>query len=199
MDKAKVINNFIDDQKILKLSNEKIKETKPKNKKVFLFVGRIDESSKNFTRMINSFKLVYEQNKNVMLWIVGSGPDEKLLEKLVEDNNLEKAVKILGRKENPYPYIKKCDYVILTSNYEGFPVIYGEAITLGKKIISTIDVSDEYISIPNNFGYITKKDENDISKTILNILKHDTLKYKSIDISLVNKNRKEMLNQIINN
>ena len=198
IDKIKLINNFIDNEKIIKLSEEKIKETKPKNKKLFVFVGKIDETSKNFTRMINSFKLVYEQNKNIVLWIIGEGPDEKLLKKLISDNKLEKVVILLGKKDNPYPYIKKADYIILTSDYEGFPVIYGEAITLNKKIITTINVTDDDISIPNNFGFITKKDEVDISKTILNILKHDSLKYKKIDIDQINKNKKKMLNEIIN-
>ena len=106
-------------------------------------------------------------------------------------------VKLLGAKLNPYPYMKKADYLLLTSNYEGFPVIYGEAITLGKKIISTIDVTDETISIPNNFGYITKKDPEDIAKTIINILKNDNLKYKKIDMDKVNNNKKDLLKKLI--
>ena len=52
--------------------------------------------------------------------------------------------------------IKKCNYLIMTSRYEGFPVVYNEAIILDKPIVTTRDVSDDYISIPNRFGYVVK-------------------------------------------
>ena len=197
-DKSKVINNFIDNERYLKLSEEKIKETKPKGKKLFLFVGRIDESSKNLTRLINSFNQAIKQNSKVELWIVGSGPDEKMVKELIEELKLEKNVKMLGLKSNPYPYYKLCDYVVLTSNYEGFPVVYGEAITFKKKIITTIDVSDEFIKIPNNFGYICKKNEKDISSTIFKVSTHDTLKYKTVDIDKANENKLSELKKLIN-
>ncbi len=106
---------------------------------------------------------------------------------------------MLGLKTNPYPYYKLCDYVVLTSNYEGFPVVYGEAITFKKKIITTIDVSDEFIKIPNNFGYICQKNEKDISDTIFKVSTHDTLKYKSVDIDKANENKLKELEKLINN
>lgn len=197
MDKSIVINNFIDNEKIIKGSKKEVKETKPRGKKLFVFVGRIDEVSKNFTRMIYSFKKVYEQNKKFELWIIGSGPDYKNVKELIEKNNLEDNIKLLGKKDNPYPYINMADYLILTSNYEGFPVVYGEAITLNKPIITTIDVSDEAIKIPQNFGIITKKNETDISNVILSILNKNDFKPKKLDIDEVNKNKLKMIKGMI--
>ena len=196
-DKSLVINNFIDNKKIIELSKEKIKETKPKGKKLFLFVGRLDESSKNLTRLINSFELALSKNKNIILWIIGTGPDLNLVKNLIKEKKLEKNILLLGQKTNPYPYFKLTDYVILTSDYEGFPVVYGEAITLEKTIISTIDVSDDVISIPHNFGYICKKDEKDIANTIINVLEHDNLKYKKLDIDKINEDKYNFLKQIL--
>lgn len=197
-DKSLVINNFIDNERYLKLSEQNIKEEKPRGKKLFLFVGRIDESSKNLTRLINSFNLAIKQNSKIELWIIGSGPDEEKIKELISSLNLEKNIKMLGLKTNPYPYYKLCDYVVLTSNYEGFPVVYGEAITFKKKIITTIDVSDEFIKIPNNFGYICQKNEKDISDTIFKVSTHDTLKYKSVDIDKANENKLKELEKLIN-
>jgi len=197
MDKSVVINNFIDNEKINKLSLEEINDKKPRGKKLFVFVGRIDESSKNFTRMINSFKLVKEKTNKFELWIIGSGQDEKYVKKLIKDNDLEKYIKMLGKKTNPYPYIKLSDYIILTSNFEGFPVVYGEAITLGKPIITTIDVTDESISIPNNFGIVTMKSEEDIAKTILDVILVKDFKAKPIDIDDINNKRLEMTEKLI--
>ena len=47
----------------------------------------------------------------------------------------------MGPKKNPYPYFKECDSVILTSNFEGYPVVYIESLVFNKPIITT-DVSD---------------------------------------------------------
>ena len=196
-DKSYVINNFIDNEKIINLSKESIKETKPRGKKLFLFIGRLDEESKNLTRLINSFELALKENKKIELWIIGTGKDESLVKELIKTKKLDKSIKLLGEKNNPYPYIKLTDFVILTSNYEGFPVIYGEAITLSKPIITTIDVTDEVISIPNNFGYICQKNEKDIAKTIVSVTKHNTLKYKEINIDEVNNNKYKLLKKII--
>ena len=90
-----------------------------------------------------------------------------------------------------------CNYVILTSNYEGFPVIYGEAITLCKPIITTIDVTDDAISIPHNYGYICKKDEKDIANTIVSVINHDTLKYKKLNIDEINDAKYQQIKKIL--
>ena len=41
----------------------------------------------------------------------------------------------------------QADYLVMSSDYEGFPLVYYEAAVLGKKIITTIDVSDDYLSM----------------------------------------------------
>ena len=197
MDKSIVINNFIDNDKIINGSIEKVKLTKPRGKKVFISIGKIEESSKNYTRMINSFKKVLNENNKFELWIIGSGPDEKFVKGLINKNNLEKYIIMLGEKTNPYPYLKMADYVIVTSNYEGFPVVYGEAITLEKPIITTIDVSDESITIPHNFGIITKKNETDVANTVLSVLNKSKVKMNKIDIDDVNNKKYELIEKMI--
>lgn len=198
IDKSIVINNFIDNKRYIELSNKPIKETKPKTKKLFLYVGRLDDAQKNLKLMINSFKNALEQNNKIELWIIGSGPDEKMVKDLISKNKLEKNIKLLGTKANPYPYFKMCDYFLLTSNYEGFPVVYGEAITFKKKIITTVNVSDEAISIDNNFGYVCYKNEKDVANAIVKVSLNDNLKYKSIDIDEVNENKLKLIEKLIN-
>ena len=50
--------------------------------------------------------------------------------------------------------MKGADYLILTSNYEGFPVVYLEGLALKKKLITTIKVSDDMIKIGKNYGEV---------------------------------------------
>ena len=141
INKCIVINNFIDIDEIKELSKkEKIKRRK---NKLLVFIGRLDDSSKKLSRQI---KLVKEIN-NLDLWIVGDGPDREKYEQEVKKYNLNDRITFFGSKSNPYPYMNEADYIILTSDYEGFPVTYLEALCLNKSIITTIPTSDEYLNI----------------------------------------------------
>ena len=188
-DNGIVINNLINEQEIIELSKEKIDIEKNKDK-LLVFVGRLDEKSKRITKLIK----VIEQLSNVELWIIGDGEDKELYQKMAKNINY---IKLLGSKTNPYPYMKKADYIILTSDYEGFPVVYNEAIILNKKIITTIDVSDDYIKIKDRFGYIIDKDINKMTNEIKNIIKHDNLKIEKVDFTKLNKERIKKIESII--
>ena len=191
--KCLVLNNFIDTDKILKLSTEKISETHPKNKKLFVFIGRLDDSSKKVSRAINLLKSLSDVN----LLIVGDGPDRKMYEDLVTKNDLSKRVTFVGQKTNPYPYIKLADYIILTSDYEGFPVTYLEAITLHKRILTTIDVSDESINIGKDYATIISMDEKEMLKDVQKELSSPR-KIKDIDVKKIQEERLEKLENIFN-
>ena len=196
-EKAIVINNYIDKDAIISLSKEKIDINKPKNKKLFIYVGSIDEEKKNFKLMIKAISMVKEKNKNIFLWIIGSGKDEKRLKEYIKEYNMVDNVKFFGYIKNYYPYILKSDYVISTSNYEGFPILFTDAIVLDKKIITTISLSDEAIKIDKDFGYLSTKTDEDLAKTILSILQNDNLKCKKIDIDKINHNKTKLLSGIL--
>lgn len=187
-DKSYVISNLINYEEILKKSKEKIKYSKVNNK-LFVFVGRLEEKSKKITRMINLVNNI----KNIDLWIIGDGPDKKLYEKLVKES---KRIKLLGQISNPYPYMRMADYIILTSDYEGYPVVYNEAIILKKKIITTISISDEYIKNIECYGYIISKEEKTMIKQVKNILRNDNLKIKTVDFKKINNEKLKSLYQI---
>ena len=74
--------------------------------------------------------------------------------------NLEKNILFLGRKQNPYPYFKISDCVLLTSEYEGYPVVFLESFVLNIPIITT-KVSD-YKEVEGKYGYVTTKEIDDI-------------------------------------
>ncbi len=193
--KSVTINNIIDYERILKLSEKKI-DIKRTTKKIFLFVGRLDESSKRLTLLLDVAKRCKEEKIKALFWIVGSGPDEKMYKDIAKNEKLDN-VMFFGSKKNPYPYIKACDYLILTSRYEGFPVVYNEAIILEKPIITTIDVSDDYVSIPNRFGYVVNE-ENIFDKVKeLSIVKEKTK--EKVDYESLNKKRMELIENIMEN
>ena len=69
--------------------------------------------------------------------ILGKGENEIKLKKFCYKNKLDKKVKFLGYKNNPFKYIKQADILILSSIFEGSPNILIEALFLKKYIIST--------------------------------------------------------------
>ena len=119
----------------------------------------------------------------MLFLIVGDGPDRKMYEEFTKKCKVENRVTFVGSKENPYPYMNEADYVILTSDYEGFPVTYLEAITLNKNIITTIETSDESIDM-KDIAYIIPKKENEMVEKVKDILKKKNTK-KSINIDKI--------------
>ena len=69
--------------------------------------------------------------------MIGSGSETKKIQNLINELELNKIAKILSFKENPFPYIKKADLFILSSNFEGLPNVLLEAIVLNKFVISS--------------------------------------------------------------
>lgn len=191
--KCLVYNNFIDTDLIKEKANEKINIKKSKDKVTLVFVGRLEDCSKKVTRALNLVKNI----DNLNLWIIGDGPDREQYEEYVTKNKLTSSVRFFGRKENPYPYIKAADYVILTSDYEGFPVTYLEAITLQKPIITTIDVSDDKINIGKDYAEIVSKDESTMVKEVKKIIKKKS-KLKSINLEEIQEKRMKDLEKIFN-
>lgn len=159
-EQAIVCNNLIDYSKIIEKSKEKIEETKEENCITFLNVGRHDEKQKRLVRIIEASKKLKEDNYGFKVFMVGDGQDTNFYQNLVKKENLQENIIFLGRKQNPYPYFNISDCVILTSDYEGYPVVFLESMILNKPIITT-KVSD-FEDIEGKFGYTTEKTVEDI-------------------------------------
>ncbi len=180
-DKFIVINNLIDYKKVQKESLAKTDVVFSKNYINLLFVGRLDNVSKNLELLIKSVNKV---NDNYILYILGDGEYKKELITQIDNYHLNKKVIVLGKKDNPYPYMKMSDVIILTSKYEGFPVIYLEALVLNKKVITTIPVSDDVLDVKKLFTIVNSKD-TDIAKEIKKV-KKGNINY-NIDLSKYNE------------
>ena len=133
--------------------------------------------------------------KNLKVKILNFGDKEKYLKTI----KLEKIsnVKMLGAMKNPYPYLKKADYLLLTSLYEGYPVVYSEALVLDKPILTTIDVTDEYIDIKDGHGIIMEMDEEKIAKTIKTVANNGIKTKESPNFKDINEKRLKKIETIL--
>lgn len=184
--KCLVLNNFINTKEIEEKKKVKIEEKKPKDKTLFMFIGRLDDTSKKLGRAIHLIKEI----KKTELWIIGDGKDKDKYQEMVKKEKLENRIKFLGAKKNPFPYMNIADYIILTSDYEGFPVTYLEAITLHKPLITTIDVSDDKLDIGKDYASIISKDQQEMVNQVKEILKENK-KPKKIDVEKLQSTRME--------
>ncbi len=120
---------------VKKLSKIKIKNFFLKNNLNIISVGRLTEQ-KNHIIQLKAIKYI-KKKYNPNLTIIGKGYKEKYLKSYIENNNINKKVKLIGYKKNPFPYILKSDILILSSKFEGLPNILLEAQCLKKYIISS--------------------------------------------------------------
>lgn len=166
-DKVVFCNNLVDYKKIENLSNETIEEKKTTY--TFVNVGRHDELQKKLTRIIDAAKMLKEDKLKFEIFFIGEGKDTKFYKELTEAYGLQEQIKFLGLKKNPYPYMKLADAIVLSSDYEGYPVVFLEALILNKPIITT-DVSDAVEDIKDKYGKVVKKNADDLYKTMKQLI-----------------------------
>ena len=190
-----VIDNLIDVPKIKSLAAEQVRLDKG-DFRLFLFVGRLEEESKRLSRLIRAFAAAYQENSRIRLWIIGDGKDRDLCRKLIHELHMEGIIRMMGKKENPYPYIKNADCVLLTSDYEGYPVIYSECLILQTPLITTVPVSDGFVDI-RKFARVVDKSE----KAVADAVNHTDFGFygkNTLDFEKINRKKLESLENIIN-
>ncbi len=80
---------------------------------------------------------IVEAGINVRWYIIGYGGSDYYIRREIEREGMQEHVFLLGKKENPYPYIKACDWYVQPSRYEGKSVVVREAQMLCKPVIVT--------------------------------------------------------------
>lgn len=103
---------------------------------VFVNIGRLSVE-KDHEKLIRAFSIFRQEYPRARLVIIGFGPLEHHLKQVVKDLALSECVHIIGYRSNPYPYLKRSNCFVLSSNHEGQPMTLLEAIILGKPIIAT--------------------------------------------------------------
>ena len=195
--KTQTIYNLIDYKDIINKSKEQIEEKKS-DVYTFLNVGRHTEKDKKLSRIIEVAKMLKKDNLQFRIIFVGDGQDSEKYKEKVKKNGLEKEIIFLGNKKNPYPYFKIADSFIMTSEYEGFPVVYIEALILGLPIITT-NVSDSKKIIEDKYGIVLEKNVDLIYNAMKKAIKDGIKVTKEFNCQKYNNKIKKELENLINN
>ena len=133
---TKCIYNPLNKKEILKKS--KIKKKKiffQKNSLKIINIGRFVEQ-KNQITLLKALNLLKDTIKFEAV-LMGQGHLKVYYQNYIKKNKLNKKVRIINFKKNPFPYLNQADIFILTSIYEGLPNVLLEALSLKKLIISS--------------------------------------------------------------
>ncbi|MCU7891791.1 MAG: glycosyltransferase [Candidatus Thiodiazotropha sp. (ex Ustalcina ferruginea)] len=107
----------------------------PGEPRVILSVGELCRR-KDFTTLIRAFAQL-SNNYDCRLLILGEGRARQRLEQEVRQHKLDHRVSLPGFVENPYPYMKHAGLFVLSSLWEGMPVVLIEALAAGTPVAAT--------------------------------------------------------------
>lgn len=190
--KVVVCNNLINYEEIIKKSEESVDFEKKEDIVTFINIGRHDEKQKRLSRIINATKKLNKEGYKFRVIFVGKGTSTNQYKEM--SKNI-KNIEFLGAKQNPYPYLKNSDALLISSEFEGNPVVFVEAKVLNKPIITT-DVSDSKSEISEKYGIVVDKSEKGVYRGMKNFLKNG-FNPKKFDAEEFNKQILEKLDEII--
>ena len=142
---------------------------------------------KNFLFLCKCFNQLVKKNPKLNLFIIGDGENYSLINNYIKKNNLSQNIKLLGNKENIFPYLKKSKGFILSSLWEdpGFVLIEaafcrvpiyssdsrpGPLEIIKDNVSGTLFKNNNETSFLKNFEIFLKNSQN--KEIILNNLKY---------------------------
>lgn len=203
---VETIYNPIILEKINSLKNEAI----PINDDFIIAVGRL-QSVKQFNVLIKAYSKSELIKRNVKLIILGEGEEKANLEALIHSLKLTDFVLLLGFQQNPYSYIKRAKYLVLTSKNEGFPMVILESLACETPVISFNVPSGPSEIIKDKINGLLVENQNVdlliqainnlfLDTNLYNICKKNTLKsLESFTINQIGKNWLNLFNRLNNN
>ena len=140
-DRYGVLYNFFNIEELKKMSSDETflnkKEKELIKKKYFFACCRIDKQ-KDIDTLIESYKILKEKYKlEEKLYIAGIGDQKERLEILIKNYRLENDIIFLGMQKNPYVWMKKAEFFVHSSHYEGLPTVVIEAMITNGLVISS--------------------------------------------------------------
>lgn len=179
-DKIIKVENCLSSKVIIEKSKEYLPSEYSDENINILSVGRYS-MAKNFDNVPEICKKVREAGYNIKWFLLGYGSCENLIIEKIKEFQMENKVILLGKRENPYPYIKNCDIYIQPSRYEGKCVAAREAQILNKPVIITNYATANSQLKDGYDGVIVPMDNEGCAQGIVDVIKNKELQRKLIE------------------
>ncbi|WP_078553420.1 glycosyltransferase [Bacillus alkalicellulosilyticus] len=178
-EKMVTILDIINPKIIIEMAEESIQEPFDKSLVNIVTVGRL-EYVKGYDKAIKVALILRKKNIDFKWYFIGEGTERDFLQREINQNQLNNNVFLLGKKMNPYPYMKECDIYVQTSNKEGFGLSICEAKILKKPIVCTNFPTATQIINQNIDGLIVEHDPISIFNGILKVIENREFKQNVI-------------------
>lgn len=199
-DKTTYLGNFLGAKKIIEKSSEAPNLSFSGDSFNCFSASRLVQI-KGIERAISSIADTLKSNGKIRWYIAGDGPNRESIKKAIADNGVEDYVVLLGQVENPYPYMRAADVLMVTSFFEAAPMVYSEAKIIGTPVFTTKLSSTTEMLTEDNTAYVCENSEDGIREGFFQLsVKMDEIRKKkktSSQITMVGD--KEKLERILFN
>lgn len=103
---------------------------------VWFAAGRL-EVEKDYPNMLRAFRAITTRNPHAMLVIAGSGSEEPMLRRMVAHLGIAERVRLLGLRQDVPNLLAAADGFVLSSAWEGMPVVVLEAMAASCPVVAT--------------------------------------------------------------
>ncbi|MEO7722245.1 MAG: glycosyltransferase [Pseudolysinimonas sp.] len=139
--------------------------------KTFVTVGRLSPE-KNHARLLDAFAIVNRAHPDTQLVIVGYGPLQGALEHRADALGISSAVIITGHQSNPHAIMAASDCFVLSSDYEGQPMVLLEALMVGLPIV-TVAFGSVADSVPGGAALVVEQDAEALAAGMIAFINGD--------------------------
>jgi glycosyltransferase involved in cell wall biosynthesis len=120
---------------------------------VWLAVGRY-EVAKDYPNMLRAFARVRASQPDAVLWIVGRGSLQPETEALAAELGLGDAVRFLGVRDDVPRVMSAADGYVMSSAWEGMPMVLLEAAAAGLPIVATTVGGNHEVVVHEETGFL---------------------------------------------
>ena len=177
-DKITVIPNMIDTEQLRIKADAYLPFDKQIGVHNLVTVGRLSPE-KHIENVIVVAKTLVEQNEVFRWFVIGAGDQQSRLEQMNRENGIEKFVFLVGRKENPYPYMKQADLFVHPSYVESQGLVVLEAMALGVPCVVTKSLGPCEFIKNGVTGLLTEQSPESLTEQVIKILR-DKMLYEKI-------------------
>ena len=127
--------------------------------------------NKGFDRLLSVHKRLLDEGYPHTVCILGIGEEEQNLRRKIREYGVENSFLLLGFKENPYPYVARCDLYVCSSRREGFSTAVTEALVVGAPVVSTdCSGAKELLGEHDEYGLVVENSEEGIYRGMKRML-----------------------------
>lgn len=180
-DKTQVVYNLIDRNEIARLSHS----IEPLKKRLTIcMVGRLNRQ-KRYDRALDAVKRLRDEGWDFDLWILGVGELKEELYNQCKELQILDICHLFGFINPPYPYMRKADIYLNTSEAEGYPLVLCEALCLGLPVVATDITGAHEMLEESKYGVLVEESVDDIVRGLRLLMSDEDVRSEYAKMALV--------------